>query len=399
MKNGKRFTWIIIIAIIAVLFITTAIRRLNREEILSIDEIQEREGIPVDVVRAAVFPVEEWHEYIGIAKGYDQIDLEVDSRSRVKRVNVRTGDRVSVGSVIVELDPFDPVRVANNLSSAEARYDAAHKDSLRMVALFSAGAVSQQQFDQVNIGAEAARVAYVAAARAVRLDTPISGQVTALYVNAGDYADDGEVVATVANLDSIRIPLRVSSQERAGIEVGSRVRVRIEGGSSTSASSRRANGGATDLKPSNTRLESEQGDGRPYLPGVVSRVALSADTESRLFAVEAVVANPGQAIKPGLLVRVEILRASSSKHPVVPSMALMDDSEGLALYVASDCNDSLRAVKRLIRVGVRNGTSAAVVSGLRPRETVVVRGQNKITDGDLLSIHSDLTNRFTSDSP
>lgn len=381
-SSGRTITWILAIGALVAVFVITAIGRLRKEEVLSIDQIQRRDGIPVDVVYAPTMRVEEWREYVGIAEGYDQIDLEVDFRSRVTGINASVGDEVARGSVIVSLDPYDPARAANNMSSAKARYDAARKDSLRMEALYGSGAISQQELDQIRVGTEASRAAYITAARAVQLDTPISGLVTALYVDAGDYADAGQVVATVASLDQIQIPLSISNEERNRIEVGAPVRVRTE--QSRPGTSR------MDSATSQHVRNSKQSDGI-FLEGSVVRAALSADTETRLFSVEAVVDNPRHMLRPGSLVQVEILVASSAGHPAVPPGALVGDEESAFVFVVTEQDDSLRAAKLPVRVGARNSRHVAIEKGLRPNQQVVVWGQSKLADGALISIHTDLT--------
>jgi RND family efflux transporter MFP subunit len=380
--NGRTIIWILVIGALVAIFVITAIGRLRKEEVLSIDQIQQRDGIPVDVVQARVIAVEEWREYVGVAEGYEQVDLTVDSRSRVNNVNAAVGEKVPRGSVIVSLDPYDPARAANNLSSARARYNATRNDSIRMEALYASGAVSLQQLDQIRAGTEAARVSFVTATRAVRLDTPINGLVTALYVNPGDYADAGQVVATVASLDQIRIPLSISSDERSRIEVGAPVRVRTE--------QSRVGTGQMDSETRPNVRQTRHSDG-VFIEGTVVRAALSADTETRLFSVEAVVDNPHHMLRPGSLVQVEILVASTTGRPAVPPGALIEDGESTCVYSVSVQYDSLRAAKLPVQVGARNSRHVAIEKGLRPNERVVVWGQTKLADGALIRIHADLT--------
>lgn len=365
-RGAKRILWIVVaIALIAV-FAVTAANRLRREATPSIDEVQAAEGVPVDVVQARVTPVEDWREFTGIAKGYDQIDLMADLRTRVTGVHARVGDEVRRGKVLVSLDPYDPVRVMNNLAAAEAQYEAARSDSLRLEALYRTGAVSQQDLDHVRASCQAARVAFVSARRAVELDTPISGVVTAVNVQTGDYAEGQEVLVTIASYDRIRITLEVSDSERALLEVGQPVRVRLE-----------AQGAQTAADPA-------------ILAGEVVRVALSADPESRLFPVELVVQNPDHRLRPGALVSPEIRVAEVTDLPAVPPLALLQQDGEERLCVVEDAGASPAARLRTVRRGVGNGRLVAV-EGLAPGALVVVHGQNRVTDGAKVKIRADLT--------
>lgn len=384
-RSTKVAVWVVVGVAAIAAFVVTGSRRLRREEVESIDQIQARVGIPVDVVTAQIVPVEDWREFTGIAQGTDQVDLTSDYRSRVTKVHAKVGDEVNKGAVIVSFDIFDPVRFATNYQTLQAAYETARKDSLRVEELYKTGAVSVQDVDRVRAATEAARSAYVMSGRAVNLDTPIAGVVTATYVNPGDYADGGQVVATVASYDKIRVALRLSAAERALVEVGDPVRIRMRG----SAVNRRS------CAPGGAASDTMAGSGEEVtLRGAVTKAALSADPDSRLFAVEVIVDNRDRMLKPGMLVSPEILVASSTALPAVPPTALFQRNGDQLAYVVVARGDSMSAVLRAVTGEVRNAHLVAVATGIAPGEKVVVAGQNKLADGAKIAIHEDLTAEY-----
>ena len=200
-RGAKIFLWILGLAIVVVIFGWQASQRLQKDEVLSIEDVQAEQGIPVDVVRARVRDLEDWRRFTGVAKGWEQVDLHADFRTRVEAVHVKLGQEVSAGSVLVSLDPDDPGRAMLNRESAEAQYGIMRADSLRLEALYAQGAVSRQQLDFIRAQTTAARVAWRSALRSVEMDTPIAGIVTALRAEPDQYVED--LVATVSNfLDS-----------------------------------------------------------------------------------------------------------------------------------------------------------------------------------------------------
>jgi len=365
-KRVKVLLWIVIAAVVVAAFAVTAQRRLRTEEVRSIESVQNAEGIPVDYVESKVVPVEDWREFVGVAEGHEQIDLMSDYRTRVNAVYAEVGTEVRKGRIVVSLDRYDPARMAVNLEAAEVRYETARRDSMRMEELFKSGAISQQQLDHTRAETDAAHAAYRTARRAVDLDTPISGILTALYVEGGDYADAGQVLATVASYDRIRVPLEVSSSERALIKIGQTVRLRPDAG------------GGVD---SHT------------LEGTVVKAALSADPETRLYRVEVVLENPEHVLKPGSLVTPAILVASEKDKPVVPITALTNRNGRDQLYVI-DASEEPRAVLKTVTPGLSNGSLVAVDGGLNPGDRVVVRGQSKLEDGVKVKLHADLTAEY-----
>ena len=369
MSRGARIgIWIAIGAAIAVLFAITAARRLEKKETQSIQAIQQAEGIPVDVVEARVIPVEDWRVFTGAAEGFDQTDLVADFRTRVSAVHVQTGDVVPRGKVIVSLDRFDPGRAEMNMETTRSAYETARIDSGRMEELFRAGAISKQQLDHTRSACDAARVAWISARRAVELDTPIAGVVTAIHMEPGEYAAAGQVLATISSYDRIRIPLELSESERALVEKGRPVRLFLKGS---------ADGGRE------TRLDGE-----------VVKAAISADPRTRLYRVEVEIRNPDHLLKPGALVSPEILVDSSKDLPVVPAIALLRHDHAARLFVLAGTGEDPRAELRDVRLGASNGDLVAIAEGLRPGERVVVAGQTKLGDGVKAAIHADRTEAY-----
>ncbi len=372
-RRTKVVLWIAVGAVVVFLFAATAARRLRTEDTQSIESVQSAEGVPVDYVLAQATPIAHWMRFAGVAEGFGQVELVSDYRTRVSRVHVDVGDEIAAGKVVISLDEYDPTRIMVNLETARAQYTTARRDSARMEALYESGAISQQQLDHAGAEADAARAAYNTARRAVRLDSPISGIVTAVYVEEGEYADAGQILATVASLDETRIPLDVSPTQRAGLEPGQTVRVFPGKGLGTG--------------------EGEAGRERP-LYGTVTKVSLSADPETRLFRVELVVRNPGHVIKPGSLVEPEIKIASCDSCPVVPETALVEINGIKAVYVITGSQGDETAELRDVVPGISWEGLLAITRGIDPGERVVVWGQGKLRDGLKTKPHNDLTSQY-----
>jgi RND family efflux transporter MFP subunit len=364
-RGAKIGIWAAVIAAVVVAFVVTGAKRLKKEEVKSIESVQRAEGIPVDVVKAAVIPLEDWREFVGVAEGYEQVNLQAPFRTRVSRVHVSLGQEVGSGRVLISLDPYDPAWAAMNLETAAASYQTARQDSIRVEELFKTGAVSQQDLDHTRAATYSARAQYITSRRAVELDTPIAGVVTALNVKAGDYADGEQTLATVASYRRIRVPLELSESDGALVAVGQQVRCAL--GDPLSAGQ--------------------------FLTGEVVKVALSADPATRLFAVEVLVDNPDRLLRPGTLVTTEVLVGRSADRPVVPADAIVKTDGETYVYVVDQSGEVLSARQRPVTRGMANGSMAAIADGVFEGELVVVWGQNNLEDGARVKVHSDLTAR------
>jgi RND family efflux transporter MFP subunit len=372
-KRTKAILWIAVAIMIVAVFATTAERRLRKDEIESIESVQRSEGIPVDYVVSRATYIADWKRFVGMAEGLEQINLTADYRTRVRSVHSRVGDRVRAGEVIVSLDQYDPMVSAVNLETAGALYRTARRDSARMEELYSSGAISEQQLDYARAEADRARASYNTARRAVELDSPIAGVVTAVYVVGGQYADAGQVLATVSSYRRVKVSLDVSESERDLIRAGQEVRL--------------------PLRPSAVADGVEPRDPRA-LKGVVAEASLSADPETRLYRIDLILDNPDLRLQPGSLVKPSIRIASSDSLPVVPSLSLMQAGEEETVYVIVGAEGDERAELRTVRTGITSGSLVAVEYGLRPGEWVVVWGQGKLKDGSKVLVHDDLTSEY-----
>jgi RND family efflux transporter MFP subunit len=372
-KRTKIVIWVAVAVAVVAVFAATAERRLRKEKYESIADVQSAEGIPVDYVVARISPVEDWRRFVGTAEGFDQIDLTADYRTRVSGVHARVGDVVPKGKVIVSLDEYDPATIAANLETAGAQYRTARRDSLRMEDLFASGAISEQDLDHVRAQTDAARATYNMALRAVRLDSPIGGVVTALYVERGDYADSGQILATVSSFDRVRIRLDVSDADRRVIRVGQPVRLALSPETGSAA----------------------PGSGSPVsLKGTVSKASLSADPDTRLFRVDLILDNREHLLKPGSLVTPQIRVAAAEAGPAVPKVAVIERGGGSAVYVVTGRDGDRRAELREVVPGPSGDGLMAIESGVASGDLVVVWGQTKLTEGVKVALHKDVTSEY-----
>jgi RND family efflux transporter MFP subunit len=382
-RGAKIGIWILVLAAVVVVFVITGARRLQKEEVQSIESVQEREGVPVDVVQSQTLHVEDWREFAGIAEGFDQVDLIAPARTQVHGVYAAVGDEVPAGAILISLDPYDPSVFAMNLRTAESQYRTVRQDSIRLEALLRSGAVSEQDMDHARAATLAARAQYLTARRAVELDTPISGVVTAINVEGGDYAAGEQTLATVASYDRVRVRLEMSGSERSLVEVGQPVRVGL---GKDASRSRGCSPGSGSL-PSENR-------GNGMLTGTVTRAALSADPGTRLFLVEVVVENPDHRLRPGTLVTPTIRVGSTDDEPVIPPAAIMRHNGREYVYVVEGTGENMTARARDIVRGVENGALVAIPDGLSAGDRVVVWGQSNLEDGVKVKIHEDRTGEY-----
>jgi len=309
----------------------------------------QRPEVPVRVQVLAPFDGAVTKTYTGALEGQNQAAIYTKIAEAVESVLVREGGRVQAGQVLVKLDRTGSM---SNYQQALSVYRNAEKNYTKMKTLYGQGAVSEMQYDAARTEYEVAQASFEAARRLVEIQSPISGIVTSVNVRRGDYLAQGQMVATVAATERLRVRFQVKATDVGLVQVGDTVRVTAE-----------------------TAAES--------LPGVVAAVAQSADPASRAFEVEALVANAGESsFRPGMFVRVELVMERLQGVLGVPPSAVVALSSGAVVYVV----ENGLARRRPVTLGTEAGGRVIVSEGLRPGDSVIVLGQSYLDDSAAIRV-------------
>jgi len=123
--------------------------------------------------------------------------------------------------------------------------------------------------------------------------------------------------------------------------------------------------------------------------GMISKVAAAADPTSRVFDVEALILNPGDQLKVGMIAGLQLPGAIAAPGVVVPIRAIVrppNDPSGYAVYVADQRDGKTYARLTPIEVGPVTGEQVGVESGLAPGADVIVKGADIVYDGQQVSV-------------
>ncbi len=117
--------------------------------------------------------------------------------------------------------------------------------------------------------------------------------------------------------------------------------------------------------------------GDEQFSGFIKYISPNVREASRDLVVEALVPNGDGRLRPGMFAVAKVALAEQKK-PVVATAALARDDTAARLYVVGSDN---RVQERLVRLGETKGDLVAVLSGVQPGETVVLRPGPDVRDG------------------
>jgi RND family efflux transporter MFP subunit len=177
--------------------------------------------------------------------------------------------------------------------------------------------------------------------------SPGTGVVADRPLYPGDMAATGTPLMVVMELSTVVARVNVPASEAMTVKVGQEASLKLS-------------------------------DGGQEFPGKVMVVSPATDPNSATLQVWIRIPNPGDRLKPGATVHASIVTEIIKNAMLVPSAAILPGEEGgTAVLVVSP--DSV-AHKRNVQVGVRQGDKVQVLSGVLPREDVVVVGGMGVDD-------------------
>ncbi|HWA25458.1 MAG TPA: efflux RND transporter periplasmic adaptor subunit [Lacunisphaera sp.] len=279
------------------------------------------------------------------------VKTEVDGL--VHRVAFASGAIVAAGAALVELDTS---REEAQLRGLEAATRLAELSLLRARELREKGSNSAADLDAAQATREEAQAAAdqlrVAIAKK-HIVAPFAGRVGITRVNPGQYLRAGDAIVELESLDPIHVDFGLPQQEVGRVRPGLEVRLTV------------------DAYP-----------GRVFT-GRIEAASPRINDATRSVQLRATLANPDEALHPGMFAQVEVLLPGQEHVIVVPATAVSYNPYGDFVYVLDRSADAAGFVARqqFIQTGAARGDQVAVSRGLKPGDLVVTAGQMKLRHG------------------
>ncbi len=277
--------------------------------------------------------------------------LSAPSPTRIAKVHVSAGQRVSAGAPLVE---FEQVGFIAAASAAEASLSAAQRNYERAKRLADEGILPRKDAETALADLGRARTDAVNANRAKQLSvlrSPVSGVVTRMSAVLGAPADAGQVLVEVADPSAFDVVLSLGPTEASAVHPGGRVAL-----------------GA-----------GEKDGGESLGEGRVASVAASVDSASRSVAIRVTMTSPKRALRLGESVYGVIAVETRPSAVVVPVEALVPGEEpGSYKVFVVDAKGT--AMAHDVKIGGRTETKVEILEGLAGGETVVTHGAFAVVD-------------------
>ena len=308
-------------------------------------------GMPTVVaVPAASHTFTDGLQALGTAQARESIVLTPKVADTIRVLRFESGDRVRRGQVLVEMSS---VEQAADLAEARAANDAAQEELRRYQELYERGFASQARLDTVRAAADAAQARLDAGSSRIAdrtIRAPFAGVVGLRAASPGQFVRPGDQIGTLDDISQIKLDFDVPETQIANVGEGVAIVAH------------------TAAYPDRT------------FDGVVSNVDSRVNPATRTVRVRALLPNPDEVIRPGMLMTVDV-RSNPREALAIPEVAILDQADGARTYrvVERDGAQTVELVR--IETGQRSGGMAEVLSGLEADDRVVVEGVQSVRPG------------------
>lgn len=299
---------------------------------------QGNQPVIVDVIVASPRSIDNVVEANGTVVANEYVELHPEISGRIIYLNVPEGATVEKGTVIARINDAD---LQATLEKSKVQLDLYQKTEERDRKLLEIQGINQADYDLAlnNVNSTKADIAYTQAQiDKTVIRAPFSGIVGLRQVSPGAYVTPANVIATVQQLDKIKVDFTLPEQYTSVIKKGSLVDVQIDAA------------------------------GKTRRKGLIIATEPQISQTSRNLKVRAIL-QEGNG-HPGAFVKVYVDAGRDKQAIMVPTNCIIPE----------DINNQLILVKggkaKFVKVqtGVREANNVEITRGIDPGDTVVVTG-------------------------
>jgi RND family efflux transporter MFP subunit len=319
--------------------------------------------MPVEIVTLAAKPVEQSTEYVASVKSRQSSTIQPEVEGFLTRIAVRSGQQVSKGALLFEIDSAPEQAALGSLQSMrpmrESDVEFARQQVARNKTLLSAGAISQREVEQFEAQLRAAEAQLKALDEQIRqqrsqldyyrVTAPIAGTVGDIPVNAGDRVTRSTVLTTVDENDVLEVYINVPVQQAPQLKVGLPVRLVDD-------------------------------TGKVIATNPITFVSPNVDTSTQsVLAKTQLIEGRGQ-FRSDQFVRARVVW-TTAPGLMLPVTAVTRVNAQFFAFVAEKSGEGMVAKQKPVQLGEIIGNEYVVQSGLSVGEQLIVSGLQKIRDG------------------
>ncbi|MEI6576370.1 MAG: efflux RND transporter periplasmic adaptor subunit [Bacteroidota bacterium] len=304
---------------------------------------------PIVLVKAIVMrPQNLLNEILanGTILANQQVELHPEVNGRLVSLTFKEGQNVRKGDLLAKLFDGDLQAQRNKLN---VQLELAQKNEKRQKELLQVNGISQQDYDatltQLN-GVKADIELITAQISKTEVHAPFNGKIGLRNVDEGAYVSPSIMVASLQEIDPVRIDFSVPEKYMSLIHVDDEIIFNIAGLNEDFA-------------------------------GRVFAIEPRIDPITRTLQIRARCPNSFGKIYPGAFAKVRLALKDINNSLLAPTQAVIPESRGQKVFVIR----SGKAQPQKVVTGIRNEKTIEIVEGLNPGDTLISDGIIQLKPG------------------
>jgi len=314
---------------------------------------------PISVISQRVQKVtwQDRMQAIGTVQARESVNITAKVSEIVENVHFASGDQVAAGTLLVTLR--NQAQQAA-LAQGQATFAEAQRLYQRQLELAEQQLVARSTLDaqQALRDSAQARVQQLRAELDDRhIYAPFAGVLGIRQISPGALLTANTVITTLDDLERVYVDFQVPEAMLAKLAIGKEVRA-----SSIAWPERE-------------------------FSGQLSAIDARVNVDSRTFTARAEFANSDHALRPGMLLEVELLQAQRQAI-VIAEIAVIQEGQQSFVYVidktpgSSDKMGEGHEVKQVnVQTGARNKGQVEIIAGLSVDQQIVIEGMQRLRPG------------------
>ena len=355
--NLPRF--ILLAMVVLIIFLINTIRDKKADLQAEPDAAikQERPAINTVVMKTVTTTISDRLNLPGSIEAWTRLNLTTKISGTVEDVQIREGDAIKKGAVLLLIES-DDYRIA--LERASAAYKLAKADYVRDKTVYDQGIIPTAELDARETHMQTTK-ADLDNARLMldrcTVKAPMDGVVRRLDAKIGMFLAVGDPIGVMLQIDQVKAVIGIPESDITAVRKLDTVNVSIQA------------------------LDDQVITGRRYF------VSSSPESAARLYRLELALENSGHAILPGMFVRADIVKKTSEKAITIPFYSIISRNNEQYVFVEKDSV----VEKRPVKTGIMEGWMVEITEGLKSGENVVVEGHRDVEDGRKVKVVKTIT--------
>ena len=295
----------------------------------------------------------------GTVEAADVVYVYAKAGGDVTAVNVKAGDIVSRGQVLMEINTEQVESAKNNMDSAQVNLSQAQSNLNRMQILYGSGDLSDQEYEQyqnnlksAELQYESAKLQYEKQVEYSTISAPIAGRVESVDVDVYDRVNQSAQLCVIAGEGQNSITFYVTQRMMQNLKTGDELEISKNGTTYT---------------------------------GNITEISNMVDASTGLFKVKGDMTGSDE-IAIGSTVKIELVTERAENAMLVPVDAIYYSGGNAYVYLYEDGKAKMTSVE----VGIYDSKNAQILSGLNADDMVVSTWSSNLYEGADIRLKSEV---------